>query len=569
MTLFSDPGYWESYVYEISVYSVTAKVNDEATTECKHTNLTQNRVVAATCVETGYTVMSCASCGAEVKTNATDILTHSFGEYQIETPATATSIGTKVSSCANCDATATITYEQSYEAPVITPYRHNAPAAWAQTFDDGNYSDTYDWVIPQLEKYGYRATAVLSISFASTHTDAWLERLESGVFDIGSHSYNHRSIYHDQVSATDLLDDVVNAQYWLRSNFKGQKVITFAAPNGATSDDVAKYLTGMFVANRNGGQGNTFYNLISDLENGRSTWGNLNSYVSKADQTEGDYIFTNADGSVVYTLDAEGNYVLNESYANIGINYVFDEAEKTFVNKGFSDGTYYYVAEDYRYDFYETGSYNLVDGEFVFVEDNSGEYKLVKATIGSYESGIDTLVSVGGFTVECLHSLLESREYISGTIHSSYASTISKFEYLAKRGVWAPSYQDLVLYLKEAQNATIQTIERTSDSVTFAVTDNLDNYMFDQAVTVKLDIDDSWEKVVVSQNGRVIPLVSYEEYKASKNMSSISCSIHDGYLYIDVIPDCGNVVVTMTDATFTENGNGGADIEVDLGDILG
>jgi len=562
INLIQDSAYWVSYVHEITPYTVTGATSDSPTTECKHALLTTNKVVAPSCATAGYTLMTCAGCGAEFKTNATDSLTHSFGEYTVATPATATTVGTKISSCANCDATCTITYEESYESPVVTPYRHNAPAAWAQTFDDGNYSDTYEWVIPQLQKYGYRATALLSITFANTHISAWNQRLESGVFDLGSHSYNHKNIYSGDVSSADLLSDVVMAQYWFRSNFKGEKFITFAAPNGATSDAVANYLTGIFAANRNGGQGYAFYNVISDLENGRSTWGNLNSYISKADQTEGDYVFTNANGSIIYTLDENGNYVLNNSYANKNVNYVFDEEEGTFVNKGASAGTYYYVSEDYRYEFRTTGSYNLVDGRFVFVNDNSGEFKLVKATIGSYENAIDTLVSNGAFTVECLHSLG------SGSIYSSYNSTISKFEYLAKRGVWAPSYQDLVLYLKEAESAKIETVARTDDSITINVTDELDNYMFDYALTVKVDISDSWKSVVVTQSGVEIPLVDIDTYRASKNMSTVSCAIEGGYLYIDVVPDGGEVVITA-EATLEETSSDNAEIGVDIWDILG
>lgn len=559
----SDPGYWECYVYEIAPYSVIGATTDASTTECKHTLITSGNTVAPTCVSTGYTVMTCSGCGVEFKTNAKDTLTHSFGEYTIATYANATTIGTKVASCSGCGATSTITYEESYDAPLVTPYLHDAPAAWAQTFDDGNYSDTYDWVIPQLQKYGYRATAMLSVFYTNTLVSAWNERLESGVFDIGSHSYSHTSVYNGSVSSTDLLNEVVKAQSWFRSNFLGQKVLTFAAPNGATSDDVAKYLTGIFAANRNGGQGYAFYNVISDLENGRTAWGNLNSYVSKADQTEGEYVFSNYNGSLVYTLDENGNYVLNTAYANKNINYVFNNDACTFVNEGFYAGTYYYVAEDYRYDFYETGSYNLVDGEFVFVNDNSGDFKLVKASIGSYEKAIDTLVSKNAFTVECLHSLG------SGSIYSSYNSTISKFEYLAKRGVWAPSYQDLILYLKEAQSAKIETISRTQSTLALSVTDELDNYMFNHAITIKVDIDDSWTDITVRQNGVEIPLVDIATYRASKNMSTVSCAIEDGYIYIDVIPDGGNIVITKSEITITEKDENSAEVGADFWDIIG
>lgn len=562
-TITKEPIYWESEVYEIAIYSVSSATDDAVTTECTHTSLTNSTVVNATCVSTGYTLVKCNGCGVEFKTNAQDMLSHSFGEYSIVTPAISTTVGTKAASCANCDAICTVTYEESFEAPVVTPYRHNAPAAWAQTFDDGNYTETYDWVIPQLQKYGFRATAMLSVTFANAQISQWNERLESGVFDIGSHSFSHGNFYNSSVNYKNLLSDVVETQYWLRSSFIGQKVLTFAAPNGATSDGVAKYLTGMLVANRNGGQGYAFYNVISDLESGRSTWGNLNSYISKADQTEGDYVFTNSNGSAIFVKSENGGYSLDTSYANKNVNYVFDESAETFVNKGYSAGTYVYVEDEYRYDFYEVGSYNLdSSGNFVFVNDNSGEYKLVKATIGSYEGAIDTLISKGGFTVECLHSLG------SGSIYSSYSSTISKFEYLTKRGVWAPSYQDLVLYLKEAQSAKVETLERTEKSVTVNVTDELDDYMFDYALTVKIDIADNWEAVTVTQNGVEIPLVDISEYRMSKNMSTVSCAIDNGYIYIDVIPDGGEVVITAN-ATLDETGDGNGQIGVDIWDLLG
>ena len=208
-----------------------------------------------------------------------------------------------------------------------------------------------------------------------------------------------------------------------------------------------------------------------------------------------------------------------------------------FINKGYSAGTYFYVAEDYRYDFYEIGSYNLVNGKFVFVNDNSGEFKLVKATIGSYENAIDTLVTNGAFTVECIHSLG------SGPIYSSYNSTISKFEYLAKRGVWAPSYQDLVMYLKEAHSAKVETVSRTDKTLTINVTDELDDFMFDYALTVKVAIDDSWQSVTVTQNGVEIPMVSSSEY-APNMEEEMACTIIGGVLYFDAIPDAGTVVIT-------------------------
>lgn len=592
-TITREPEYWSSYVYEITPYTIIENAFMEPVVmECSHQNPLIGDVVAPTCDKPGYTIMNCV-CGEKIKTQATDILGHDFGKYTVQTAATATSFGTKVSTCRNegCGATSTITYEEKYDAAVATPYLHNAPAAWAMTFDDGNYLDTYEWVIPQLEKYGYRATTVMSITYTDSLVETWQKYFDRGVFDLGSHSYNHTSSYASVASPSTLLGEVVNAQYWFRHNYKGQYLLGFAAPLGATSDSVAKYLTGPLAANRNGGDTNRFYNLIDNLDGGRLVWGDLNSYISKADQTEGIYVYvpknggtykkietsvdtgkTDKEGNPIFetvvsyewqakgSYDSKGNYIDNKSgthailqnangeyvLAQVGVNYVFIDSLMTFVDvmsdsayEQYKNGTYYYVAQDWRYDFKEEGSFKQEGGEYVFLSDNSGDYKLLKTTVGSYEKGVEQLVSLKGYTVECLHSLG------SGSIYSSYNSTISKFEHLKKFGVWVGSYNDLIRYLKEYQSARIETLERTDTSVTISVTDSLDNYMYCHALTVKVDIPDSWETVTVMQGDKEIPLVSAEHYSQSGNMTEISCAIMDGYLYVDVIPDEGNVVITL------------------------
>ncbi|MBE6673608.1 MAG: hypothetical protein E7596_00710 [Ruminococcaceae bacterium] len=586
LTITKEPQYWNSVMYDITPYTVVEKAYGEMNTmECTHKNPRKGTVVAPTCETTGYTVVTCA-CGFEMKTAAKDALGHDFGKYTVENEATATAIGTKISSCKRdgCSAVSTITYEKDYYAPVVTPYLHNAPAAWAQTYDDGNYTPTYEWVNEHLAKYGARATVMMSITYSDALVSVWQEHFTRGVFDLGSHSYNHTSIYASSLSEGSMLHEVVDAQYWFRHNFKGQHLLAFAAPLGATSNDVAEYLTGPLAANRNGGDTGIFYNTIDQLTN-RLVWGDLNSYISKADQTEGIYVYVNKNGGAFVAnvtetpkLDADGNPVLDKdgnpvvdvtteyvwsadvNQGNAGpalllnavgkyveaetpnVNLVFDETEMKFVDVGYEGGTYRYIAEDYRYDFFETGSYNYVDGEFVFVDGNDGEYRLLKTTIGSYEKGVEKLVSVGGFTVECLHTV-----GFTNVIYSSYESTISKLEHLTRFGVWAASYNDLVRYLKEAQNVKIDTLERTDSSITISVTDNLDNYMYNHAITVKVDIPNGWKSVTVTQNGAEIPFVSMSEYSHTKNMSTVSCAIEDGYLYVDVVPDGGDVVITVGD----------------------
>jgi len=552
-TITADPQYWTSYVYDIIPYTIVEQPHGEMPAfGCSHSNPSRGEVVPASCGVPGYTVMNCV-CGAVIKTKATDALTHDWGKYNIETAATADTLGTKVSTCRRegCGATSTMTYEENYEMAVVTPYLHNAPAAWAQTFDDGNYLPTYVWANEHLARYGARATVMMSITYSDALVDTWNSHFDVGVFDLGSHSYNHTSIYAGQAAATGLLSEVVNAQYWFRHNFKNQPLLGFAAPLGTTSTSVAEYLTGPLAANRNGGDTGIFYNTVDELIS-RTVWGDLNSYISKAGETEGDYIFLGKDGSVyvkqfkdlreVFDDDGDFVYALAESYKNADKNYIFDWDSMTFVDMGKDyAGTYFYDKATHVYSYLPTGSYNLVDGKFQFVSDDSGEYKLHKATIGSYEKGVEKLVAVGGFTVECLHEAGSS----SPTIFSTYSSIVSKLEHMTRFGVWAPSYNDLIKYLKEAQNAKITITEKTDTTITMTVTDNLDDYMFNQAITIKVDIPDSWTSVSATQGDTNIPFISLSEYKETKKMNNVSCTIEDGFLYIDVVPDAGEIVITV------------------------
>ena len=114
----------------------------------------------------------------------------------------------------------------------------------------------------------------------------------------------------------------------------------------------------------------------------------------------------------------------------------------------------------------------------------------------------------------------------SGSIYSTYDSTISKFEYLKKTGVWVGSYTEVIQYVKEAQRATVDTVSLTESEIRLTLTDTLDNFMFNQALTIKVDIGD-WTGITATQDGKTIEFF-----------------IEDGYAYVNAVPDCGEIVIT-------------------------
>jgi hypothetical protein len=409
------------------------------------------------------------------------------------------------------------------------------------------------------------------------------------------------------------------------NNFKGQMVLTFATPGGTTSEPCAKFFMGIMAAGRHG-DAQVLDNIMDNLTE-RKYWGDLNTYVSKSDQTEGFYVFVkdgkilssggvagaiNTNGSfgkVQTGVDSKGNPKYSSTWtewiegANVlsnggfeilveegvtadnGENRVYDNnyiAIKTLTgmkvyqkstldelkvqNYVFNPatnlmelseevGTYYYDAANYKYEWKTTGSYVEQGGELVYSASDDTGYKLYHVTLGSYEKYINYLVENGSWTIECLH------EIEGATISVTYASTISKFEHLKKAGIWCGSWHQVTLYGKEYVTSNVEVLESTDSQIKLNLTDGMDDFLFNQALTIKVDIPDNWTSVTATQAGNIIPLVTNAEYK--DDMTVVTCTIinelvdaeagtYNKYLCIDAIPDGGEIVITGITENVTE-----------------
>ena len=620
---------WADYkVCEILPLTIVEQAKASAMepfTGCKHNYRIVDRngdgkanekdAVAATCTEVGYTLMECTRCKMTIKTDATDVLNHNWSVPTVVTAATETTLGVKETSCI-CGTKKTFNYHETLENPVVTPYYHNAVSAWAMTFDDGNYLGTYEWAVPKLLEYKYKATAVLSICYMSGLVEEWKGYFASGAFDLGSHSYNHSYIYSGAANENQLLNEVNGANYWFMNNFKGQMVMTFATPGGTTSEPCAKFFAGIMAAGRHG-DAQVYDNIMDNLTE-RKHWGDLNTYVSKSDQTEGFYVFVkdgkilsdvkyagaintsgsfgkvqtgvNDKGNPVYSSEwtewIEGANVLsnggfeilveegvtadngeNRVYDNNHIviktltgvkiyqksvlddlvvqNYVFNPATN-MMELSDEVGTYYYDEANYKFEWKTVGSYVDQGGKLVYTEGDDSGYKLLHVTLGSYEKYINYLVENGSWTIECLH------EIEGPTISVTYPATISKFEHLKKAGFWVGSFHQVTLYGKEYLSSSVNITEMTDSQIKLSLTDEMDDFIFNQALTIKVDIPDSWTSVTATQNGKEIPLVTNEAYK--DDMTVVTCTIinelideeagtYNKYLCIDAIPDGGEIVI--------------------------
>ncbi len=103
-------------------------------------------------------------------------------------------------------------------------------------------------------------------------------------------------------------------------------------------------------------------------------------------------------------------------------------------------------------------------------------------------------------------------------------------EYVEDGILWSASYEDAVLYLKEAEVAMLSAIGE-KNGVKVKIETGLDGKIYDYPLTVQLSVDQSWEAVKVVQG----ETVSYSE------TFLIGSSV---YFNADIIPDGTEAVIT-------------------------
>lgn len=81
-------------------------------------------------------------------------------------------------------------------------------------------------------------------------------------------------------------------------------------------------------------------------------------------------------------------------------------------------------------------------------------------------------------------------------------------------------------YSKERDNVKLTEISSDDGSMTLKMEDDLDNEIYDSALSVRVPNSNNWEAVTVTQSGKEV----YSELK-------------DGYIYFEAIPDRGDITI--------------------------
>jgi oligosaccharide reducing-end xylanase len=143
-----------------------------------------------------------------------------------------------------------------------------------------------------------------------------------------------------------------------------------------------------------------------------------------------------------------------------------------------------------------------------------------------------------GWAVITLHGIddgMIDREFL-GWQPLPLESFRSLLDYIVYPDRWIAPFGRVSRYILERQEAVIRLISAGSDSITLSLTDDLDDEIFDQALTVKLKLSKPWKGAEVRQDGQIM----------------WSQMIEKDFLLFDAFPDRGPIVIRRVDPPLDE-----------------
>lgn len=213
-----------------------------------------------------------------------------------------------------------------------------------------------------------------------------------------------------------------------------------------------------------------------------------------------------------WIVDMHGEQIYDEVYEILREEYIADR---------YYDGT---AANIYDWDWEKTPAHQILP-------DNDAQ---TFAVIDSVARGD------GRFANLFLYHLDEDANFDSGATNGGtetyFYQRESRLDAICKRiaayvetgAVWQTNYEDAMLYLREAENATV-TIER-DDKITIVLEDGLDDEIYNYPLSVRVQLDESFEAVKITQNGNV-------SYALVKMQNGIY------FADLDIVPDSSEAVV--------------------------
>lgn len=152
------------------------------------------------------------------------------------------------------------------------------------------------------------------------------------------------------------------------------------------------------------------------------------------------------------------------------------------------------------------------------------QYVLSSTKEKDMDRWVDSAIKNGKWLIEVWHGIdgddWEPSTYEICDEHMKYA--------VGKKELWIAPLSEVTKYIQERQAASIE-IEKNNNNLTLSVTHTLNPEIFNYPLTVKIAIDKNVKFAVARQNGNLI-----------------ECSIENGELFLNVVPNKGKISIELS-----------------------
>ena len=168
-----------------------------------------------------------------------------------------------------------------------------------------------------------------------------------------------------------------------------------------------------------------------------------------------------------------------------------------------------------------------------FFEINSyicGSRGTVKTT-ADFITRFSSVQTAGGWLVLLIHGIDSDGGY--SPLPSTVLTGAVQYLDTNKNNFWVATFVNVACYIKERDDVSVSETTVTDTAITLAVTDTLDNTIYNYAVTLRRPLPAGWASAAVTQNGH--------------SVDSLIVTVNSvNYVMFNVVPDGGTVVLTKT-----------------------
>lgn len=189
-----------------------------------------------------------------------------------------------------------------------------------------------------------------------------------------------------------------------------------------------------------------------------------------------------------------------------------------------------------------SGGNGNFDGESVYGLNNISDLDwhslnsyicLASQTHEDWYEYVDNAVNYGGWGIFLFHAMVDEETDYQYSLAKSKVKKL--FSYLSKKvnndGLWVATFTEAALYIKEVESATA-SVKVTGSGIEVRVTDDLDDdELYDQPLTVKVQVLDSWTQVKIKYN------------KKTEVKDVLTDTDGTKYVLVDVAPDNGAAII--------------------------